>query len=87
MRRLAILLILCACGPDETVSAYAANTAYSLDGIDSAPFAARATMVFSDGTVSGEGPCNSYSAPLTVPYPWFETGPVVSTRRACPDLA
>ena len=90
MRRVAIGLacvtILNACGPDETVSAYAADTAYSLDGIGGIPFGARATMVFFDGTVSGEGPCNRYSAPLSVPYPWFQLGPVTATRRACPDL-
>ena len=23
---------------------------------------------------------------MTVPYPWFDTGPIGSTRRVCPDL-
>ena len=23
---------------------------------------------------------------MEAPYPWFETGPILVTRRACPDL-
>ncbi|QFU09605.1 META domain protein [Rhodobacteraceae bacterium THAF1] len=88
MRRLTILLLaLAACGPDETVSAYAQDTSYSLDGINQEPFGARATMTFAEGRISGQGPCNSYAAPLTVPYPWFDLGPIAATKRACPDLA
>ncbi|WP_420395711.1 META domain-containing protein [Nioella sp.] len=39
------------------------------------------------GQISGQGPCNRYSAPQTAPYPWFEPGPLASTRAICPDLA
>jgi heat shock protein HslJ len=38
------------------------------------------------GVVSGKGPCNTFGAEQTAPYPWFELGPIRATRRACADL-
>jgi heat shock protein HslJ len=35
----------------------------------------------------GQGPCNAFSASQTAPYPWFATGPLAATKRACPDLS
>ncbi|MEO9862468.1 MAG: META domain-containing protein [Yoonia sp.] len=87
-RLFALALLLTACGPDETISGYAAEGAiYRLDSIDDTDFAATATITFgADGTVGGNGPCNTYSTTQTAPYPWFALDPIASTRRACPDL-
>jgi heat shock protein HslJ len=39
-----------------------------------------------DGTVSGSGGCNTYSATYTTPAPGEITfGPVASTKKACPE--
>ena len=40
----------------------------------------------SKGKIAGKAPCNSYSATMTDPYPWFEIGPIAATRMACPAL-
>jgi len=82
------LLGLVACGPDETVSAYGKGGNYVLIEMDGATVAAQITLNISDsGQISGQGPCNSYAAEQTAPYPWFALGPILSTKRACPDLA
>lgn len=83
MRRAAVfplLLVLPACA-DETVSGYADPAAvYRLEGADM-------TIAFpAQGQIAGKGPCNTYSAAQTAPYPWFETGPILSTKRTCPGL-
>ncbi len=77
-----------ACGPDETISGYADTSAvYHLVSIDGVPFSETATISFPEkGAVSGQGPCNRYSASQNTFYPWFEMGPILSTRRACPEL-
>lgn len=81
--------MLGACQGDETVRAYGgADRVWVLTELDGRPFPGRATLTFPDiGQVAGDAPCNRYSASMTVPYPWFETGPIAVTRRTCPDLA
>lgn len=73
---------------DETVSGYAGTeVTWVLETINHTPFPHRATLTFpEEGRIAGEAPCNSYFAVQTVPYPWFETGPIGSTKRACPNL-
>lgn len=39
-----------------------------------------------EGQISGQAPCNSFSASQSAPYPWLDIGPILSTKRACPDL-
>lgn len=80
---------LIGCQGDETVRAYGGEgRTWLLAEINGNAFPARATLTFpKTGEIAGEGPCNSYSAEMAVPYPWFETGPIAATRRACPDLA
>lgn len=80
---------LAACNGDETISGYADPDAiYRLEELFGDPFPAQATISFpEEGRIAGEGPCNRFSAAQRVPYPWFEAGQVVATRRACPDLA
>ncbi|KCV82173.1 hypothetical protein ATO10_07282 [Actibacterium atlanticum] len=83
------LLALSACQADETISGYADPAAtYVLEQINGTAFKARATIQFpEEGRISGEAPCNIYSGSQTAPYPWFAPGPMMSTKRACPDLA
>lgn len=83
-----MLLAVSGCRGDETVAGYgAADRVWLLQQIDDQPFRARATLTFPEtGRIAGRAPCNSYSAGMDVPYPWFETGAILSTKRACPDL-
>jgi heat shock protein HslJ len=86
---LAILLVaLTACRKDETVRAYGGgDRTWTLKILNDAPFPATATLTFpKTGEIAGQGPCNRYFGAMTVPYPWFEAGPIGSTRMACPDL-
>lgn len=83
----AATLLLSAC-KDETISGYAdAGAVWSLVELDGTAFPASATLSFPEkGRIAGQAPCNTYSGTQTAPYPWFETGPILSTKRACPDL-
>ena len=77
-----------ACKSDETVTAYGGAAAtWTLVELDGAPFSERATLEFGeDGQVSGQAPCNRFTFTNTLPYPWFETGPVAATKMACANL-
>lgn len=88
MLLLIALLGLDMCDRDETVAGYgAADKVWQLTELDGTPFAATATLSFpKPGQIAGEAPCNRYSGTMTTPYPWFDVGQVISTRRACPDL-
>jgi len=85
---LALAALIPACQKDETVHAYgAADRVWDLVEINEKPFTAKAELRFPEaGRIAGTAPCNSYSASMQVPYPWFETGPIISTRKACKDL-
>jgi heat shock protein HslJ len=74
---------------DQTVRAYQKpQTLWILTELQGAPFDAHAEMQFPQaGVITGKAPCNNYRAALTLPYPWFASGPIAATRRACPDLA
>lgn len=88
MKRALLLLALTACGPDETVSAFGSGDDYVLTEMNGTEIDVPVTLNISDtGQISGQGPCNTYSADQTAPYPWFALGPIISTRRACPALA
>lgn len=86
---LALVGFIPACQADETVTGYgAADATWALVEQNGTPFTARATLNFGeDGQVSGMAPCNRFSTTNTVPYPWFDAGPIVATKMACPDLA
>jgi len=90
MKYLAIfaLFYVAACQSDETVTAYTQGaTVFRLVSIDDTAFPASATIDLTKaGKISGRGPCNSYFADQSVPYPWFDAGPIASTRMACPAL-
>ncbi|QFT57818.1 META domain protein [Sulfitobacter sp. THAF37] len=83
------LLVLTGCDGDETVRGHGGgDTEWRLVELRGVAFTATATMTFPEkGRITGEGPCNRYSATNTAPYPRFDAGPVAATRRACPELA
>ena len=84
----ALLGLIPACEGDETVAGYgAANITWRLTEISSDPTDATITMQFpSKGKIAGKAPCNSYSSTMSLPYPWFEIGPIAATKMACPAL-
>ncbi len=86
---LAVILMLTVFQRDETLRSYGgAGTEWQLAEINGAPFNATATLRFpSRNVIAGSAPCNSYRSTNTVPFPWFEAGPIAATRMACPDLA
>lgn len=73
---------------DETISGYAdRDTTYRLTEFYGAAPSGVVTIRFpEEGRVTGDGPCNTYAAFQTVPYPWIKIGAIASTRKACPDL-
>lgn len=85
----ALPLLLANCATDETISGYVEpSVIFQLTEVDGEPFTSTATISFpEEGRISGRGPCNSYSARQSAPYPWFEIGPVLATRMTCGDLA
>ncbi len=85
---LILLFALSTCSKDETVSGQT-NTAdvWLLTEMDNAPVSRRITLKFpEEGRISGQAPCNKYSASQTVPMPWFEIKGFGATKMACPDL-
>lgn len=85
---LLFLLVLAGCLRDESVTGYAPGI-WHLETINAAQIGTGAAITLDlteRGRISGRGPCNAYSATQTAPYPWFEPGPIVSTRAACPEL-
>lgn len=84
---LALIFAIPACA-DETISRYARPGAtYTLSELDGMAFSAPATITFpKKGTATGTGPCNTWTAAQSAPYPWIDLGPIAATRRACPDL-
>jgi heat shock protein HslJ len=89
MKRLILFsLALAACGPDETISAFGGGDDYVLQEMNGTAITVPITLNIADsGQISGQAPCNGYSADQSAPYPWFALGPIAATRRACPELA
>lgn len=88
MKRLLPLVILAACGPDETVSGFGSDSDYVLQDMNGVSISTPITFNIGEtGRISGQAPCNSYAAEQSAPYPWFVLGPISTTRMACPDLA
>lgn len=85
---IAFVVLTSACQADETVTAYLEGSrAFRLVTLDGTPFEAQATIDLSvAGRLRGDAPRNSYSAAQMAVYPWFETGAIITTRMACPDL-
>lgn len=89
MKHIALILMLAGCAAAPTVSEFVdPNAVYELERLGGAPFAARATITFPGaGKVSGEAPCNRWSGDQALNYPLVKIGPILSTKRACPDQA
>ena len=89
IRIVILLLALSACQADESISGFVKPEAdWKLISIAGENFNANGTISFPEkGRVIGRAPCNQFQAEQSAPYPWFELGPIMSTKRACPDLA
>ena len=83
-----IALILFTWRPDETIREYGAgDNLWELRTLNSMPFTAPATLQFTKRyQISGRGPCNTFTAKMDIPFPWFGVGPIAATKRACSDL-
>ena len=74
--------------PEALAGAYSGpDVTWRLVSLDGASYTASATLRFTeDSRIAGDAPCNAYSGPQEGSYPAFAPGPVVATRRACPEL-
>lgn len=83
-----LMAVLSACQGDETVRDYGGiGKIWTLQELSGKKFTASAMLAFTQaGKIAGDAPCNSYSATMSAPYPWFEAGPIAATKRACPNL-
>ncbi len=84
-----LLLAMAACRSDESASAYGpSDKIWRLVALNNNSFTAKATLTFPEtGRIAGAAPCNSYSSKISGTYPLFDAGPILATKRACPDLA
>ncbi|NIZ62482.1 META domain-containing protein [Sedimentitalea sp. CY04] len=82
------LILMTACTGDETVAAYgAAEIEWRLVEMDGQPFTATTTLHFPEqGRIAGAAPCNTFTATMDAPYPWFEIQELSLTRMACDDM-
>ncbi|MEM8590982.1 MAG: META domain-containing protein [Pseudomonadota bacterium] len=84
----ALLVLLAACGPDETISGFVDPAQrWQLVELGGVAWEVIATVQFpEEGRVVGRGPCNRFSGAQAAPYPWIDIGPLAVTRMACPEL-
>ncbi len=82
---------LAACEPtsSNTPGSNIPTGAYVLVGIgsDTVPQRNVGMTIQPDGSVSGQGPCNSYSAAQTAQPPGFALGPLTRTEMGCSGRA
>ncbi|MDR6309825.1 META domain-containing protein [Pacificitalea manganoxidans] len=73
---------------EKTLSEFAGNQSeWVLVAIDGAPAPDGVTLTFPvPNRISGQGPCNSYSAQIVAPFPWFSLAGITATRMVCPAL-
>lgn len=89
---LAGLTALAACEPMPSASTPGSNVPtgpYVLVGIasDTVPQRNVGLTIEADGSISGQGPCNHYSAPQTAEPPAFKLGALTTTRAGCSGTA
>jgi heat shock protein HslJ len=86
---LLLTLTMTACQADETISGYAdPDAVWALTDLNGQSPQSEITLTFPEkGKIAGRAPCNRYFGTQTKPLPWFETGPLASTKMACPNLA
>lgn len=74
---LAALLLPAACAADDPQS-------YRLFKLEGQPTPMQATLTMAaDGSIFGEGPCNSYRASNRATFPDLRFDGIAATRRAC----
>ena len=56
-------------------------------GSDTVPQRNVGMTVEADGSITGQAPCNTYSAKQTAEPPAFKLGPLVTTKMACTGIA
>lgn len=85
---LILALTMTACKADETISGYTdADAIWELVEINGGSPQSTITLTFPEkGKIAGRAPCNRYFGTQTKPLPWFQTGPIASTKMACPNL-
>ena len=85
---LLLTLTMTACQADETISGYTDPDAiWILTDLNGKSPQSELTLTFPErGTIAGRAPCNRYFGAQTKPLPWFETGPIASTKMSCPNL-
>jgi len=85
--RLAILaaLLLCGAGPGQTAGSglHLRGAAWGMAGDPEA--SARSIQFIGGGRVTGFGGCNLFSGSYTAYQTTLVIGPLVATRRACPE--
>lgn len=83
-----LTLTMTACQADETISGYAdPDAVWVLTELNGQTPQSKITLTFPEkGKIAGRAPCNRYFGAQTKPLPWFETGPIASTKMACPSL-
>ena len=88
-RAVALLSLLGFCERDETVAGHGGGAdAWVLQEIDGEAFTAEAWLRFGEGgAVTGQGPCASFTAQQTAPYPWFAIEDLRADGPNCPALA
>jgi heat shock protein HslJ len=81
-------LILSACASETIFNQTDSSEVWVLQSLNTKTVPAKITLTFPEkGQISGQAPCNHYSARQKAPLPWFEAGPIRATRRACDKLA
>lgn len=85
---IALLLGLFVLTPDETVRRYGgADRTWILVEMGEKPLGGEITLTFPKRhRLAGEAPCNRFNTTNITPYPWFDAGPITSTRRSCPEM-
>ena len=64
------------------------GTSWKVVELDGAPFPATAVATLTeDGRITGQAPCNAYTADYEGHWPDISFKPVSRTRMACPELA
>jgi heat shock protein HslJ len=83
-----LALTMTACKADETISGYVpSNAVWELVDMNGVAPKSTVTLTFPEkGKIAGRAPCNRYFGTQTKPLPWFGTGPIASTKMACPNL-
>ncbi|MDP5305884.1 META domain-containing protein [Paracoccus spongiarum] len=92
---LAALLALAACQPVPPAAVtpggedrgFIPGGSYVLVGMDGATVPLRdVTLLVEEKRLSGQGPCNSFSAANNADLPAVSLSPIISTKMACKDL-